>query len=147
MEPKIVATNDTIIAPASGAGLAAIAVIRISGPATRDVLDALCGGTPPPRHASLRAIGLQNGPLIDRGLVLWFPGPQSFTGEDMAELHVHGSRAVIGAIIDAVLTLPGMRLAERGELFTSMQEGVAAQVLIAAVECKCEGHSRWDRLS
>lgn len=106
---------DTIVAPATGAGLAAIAVIRISGRKTRDVLDALCGGAPPSRHASLRAIGLQNAPLIDRGLVLWFAGPASFTGEDMAELHVHGGRAVIGAVIDAVLTLPGTRLAEPGE--------------------------------
>jgi tRNA modification GTPase len=106
---------DTIVAPASGAGLAAIAVIRISGPKTRDVLDALCGGRPPPRHASLRAIGLPSGPLLDRGLVLWFESPASFTGEDMAELHVHGSRAVIRGVVDAVLTLPGTRLAEPGE--------------------------------
>ena len=106
---------DTIIAPASGGARAAIAVIRISGPNSRDVLDALCGGTPPPRHASLRAIGLKNAPLIDRGLVLWFEGPASFTGEDMAELHVHGSRAVIRAVIDAVLTIPDTRLAEPGE--------------------------------
>jgi tRNA modification GTPase len=106
---------DTIVAPASGMSLAAIAVIRISGPNTRAVLDTLCGGAPPPRHASLRAIGLPNAPLIDRGLVLAFEGPASFTGEDMAELHVHGGRAVIGAVIDAVLTLPGTRLAEPGE--------------------------------
>jgi tRNA modification GTPase len=106
---------DTIVAPASGMSLAAIAVIRISGAKTRAVLDALCGGAPPPRHASLRAIGLPNGPRIDRGLVLWFEGPASFTGEDMAELHVHGGRAVIGAVIDAVLTLPGTRIAEPGE--------------------------------
>jgi tRNA modification GTPase len=111
----ITADADTIVAPASGAGRAAIAVVRISGERTRDVLDALCGGAPPPRHASLRAIGLANAPPIDRGLVLWFPGPQSFTGEDMAELHVHGSRAVIRAVIDAVLSIPGTRLAEPGE--------------------------------
>jgi tRNA modification GTPase len=106
---------DTIVAPASGMSLAAIAVIRVSGPQTRTVLDALCGGAPPPRHASLRAIGLSGAPVIDRGLVLMFEGPASFTGEDMAELHVHGGRAVIGAVIDAVLTLPGTRLAEPGE--------------------------------
>src|SRR5262245_27673332 len=106
---------DTIVAPATGMSLAAIAVIRISGANTRAVLDALCGGAPPPRLASLRAIGLPNAPLIDRGLVLSFEGPASFTGEDMAELHVHGGRAVIGAVIDAVLTLPGTRLAEPGE--------------------------------
>src|SRR3990170_2577119 len=115
MEPKIVATNDTIVAPASGAGLAAIAVIRVSGPNTRGVLDALCGGVPPPRHASLREIGPPMMPLLDRGLVLWFEGPASFTGEDMAELHVHGSRAVISGVVDAILSLPGTRLAEPGE--------------------------------
>jgi tRNA modification GTPase len=106
---------DTIVAPASGGGRAAIAVIRISGPQTRQVLGALCGGAPPARHARLSAIALPNGPLLDRGLVLWFEGPASFTGEDMAELHVHGSRAVIRGVIDAVLTLPGTRLAEPGE--------------------------------
>src|SRR3990172_12575761 len=102
MTPKIAATNDTIVAPASGAGLAAIAVIRISGPATRAMLAAFCGGIPEPRHASLRDIGPPRWSKLDRGLVLWFPGPASFTGEDMAELHVHGSRAVIGAVVDAV---------------------------------------------
>jgi tRNA modification GTPase len=115
MERKIVASNDTIVAPASGAGRAAIAVIRISGPRTRAVLEALTGGVPPPRHAALRDIGPPQRPTIDRGLVLWFPGPASFTGEDMAELHVHGSRAVIRAAIDAVLSLDGTRLAEPGE--------------------------------
>jgi tRNA modification GTPase len=115
MNRPVMSPADTIVAPASGIGLAAIAVIRISGANTCAVLDALCGGAPPPRHASLRAIGLADAPLIDRGLVLSFEGPASFTGEDMAELHVHGGRAVIGAVIDAVLTLPGTRLAEPGE--------------------------------
>ena len=89
-------------------------MIRVSGPGTRDALDALCGGVPPPRHAALRDIGLR-GAKLDRGLVLWFPGPSSFTGEDMAELQLHGSRAVIRAVLDALLALPGMRLAEPGE--------------------------------
>ncbi len=115
MEPKIVATTDTIVAPASGAGLAAIAVIRVSGPNARGVLDSLCGGVPPPRHASLREIGPPMMRLLDRGLVLWFEGPASFTGEDMAELHVHGSRAVISGVVEAILSLPGTRLAEPGE--------------------------------
>src|SRR5262245_57309856 len=115
MNRPVMSAADTVVAPRSGIGLAAIAVIRVSGPRVRDVLDALCGGPPPPRHASLRAIGLADAPLIDRGLVLSFEGPASFTGEDMAELHVHGGRAVIGAVIDAVLTLPGTRLAEPGE--------------------------------
>ncbi|HXG78967.1 MAG TPA: tRNA uridine-5-carboxymethylaminomethyl(34) synthesis GTPase MnmE [Methyloceanibacter sp.] len=108
-------SNDTIIAPASGAGRAAIAVIRVSGAGTRALLEALCGGAPPPRHASLREIGPPARAPIDRGLVLWFPKPASFTGEDMAELHVHGSRAVVREVIDAMLALPGTRLAEPGE--------------------------------
>jgi len=107
--------GDTIVALASGAGPAAIAVVRVSGPATREVLEALCGGVPEPRHASLRDIGPPHWSLLDRGLVLWFPAPASFTGEDMAELQVHGSRAVISELIEAVLSLPGTRLAEPGE--------------------------------
>jgi tRNA modification GTPase len=109
------AQSDTIVAHASGAGLAAIAVIRLSGPRAHNVLEALCGGAPSPRHASLRDIGPPAQPVIDRGLVLWFPTPASFTGEDMAELHVHGSCAVIRAVVDAVLSRPGTRLAEPGE--------------------------------
>ena len=107
--------SDTIVALASGAVPAAIAVIRISGPETRRVLEAFCGGVPDPRHASLRDIGPPRLPAIDRGLAIWFPGPASFTGEDMAELHTHGSRAVVNAVIEAVLSLPGTRLAEPGE--------------------------------
>ena len=106
---------DTIVALASGPGLAAVAVIRVSGPQTRDVLEAFCGGVPPPRHAALRDIGPPSRPQLDRGLVLWFPAPASFTGEDMAELHVHGGRAVIASVIDAILSVPGLRLAEPGE--------------------------------
>lgn len=111
----MVSAADTIVAPASGAGLAAVAVIRISGPATRDMLEAFCGGIPQPRHASLRDIGPPQRERLDRGLVLWFPGPASFTGEDMAELHVHGSRAVIREVVEAVLSVGGTRLAEPGE--------------------------------
>ena len=106
---------DTIVALASGVGAAAIAVVRVSGPATREVLEALAGGVPEPRHATLRDIGPPHWSLLDRGLVLWYPAPASFTGEDMAELQVHGSRAVIGELIEAVLSLPGTRLAEPGE--------------------------------
>lgn len=115
MEPKIVPPNDTIVALATGAGLAAVAVIRVSGPRTREVLEAFCDGVPPPRHAALRDIGPPSRPTIDRGLVLWFPAPASFTGEDMAELQLHGSRAVIRAVLDALLKLPFTRLAEPGE--------------------------------
>src|SRR5680860_573408 len=119
MSPDIAASKclaDTIVALASGAGRAAVAVIRVSGPRTRDVLEALCGALPELRHATLRKLrDPRGGVLIDRGLVLWFPAPASFTGEDMAELHVHGSRAVIREVIDATLTVEGTRLAEPGE--------------------------------
>jgi tRNA modification GTPase len=115
MTPGIVASNDTIVAPASGAGLAAIAVIRLSGPAAHAVLEALTGSVPPARPAAWRDIGPPRRPTIDRGLVLWVPAPSSFTGEDMAELHVHGGRAVVAAVIEAVLSFPGTRLAEPGE--------------------------------
>jgi tRNA modification GTPase len=115
MEPRIVAPNDTIVALASGPGIAAVAVIRVSGPGTRFALEVLCGGVPPPRLASLRDIGPPRREKLDRGLVLWFPEPSSFTGEDMAEFQLHGSRAVIRGVLDALVTLPGIRLAEPGE--------------------------------
>jgi tRNA modification GTPase len=109
------ASPDTIVALASGALPAAIAVIRVSGPRTHNVLDAFCGGVPEARRAALRDIGPPCLAAIDRGLVIWFPGPASFTGEDMAELHTHGSRAVVSEVIEAVLSLGGARLAEPGE--------------------------------
>jgi len=108
-------STDTIVALASGAVPAAIAVIRVSGPKTRNVLEAFCGGMPEPRRATLRDIGPPRLPAIDRGLVIWFPGPRSFTGEDMAEFHAHGSRAVVSAVVEAVLSLSYTRLAEPGE--------------------------------
>src|SRR6478735_4782508 len=108
-------SKDTICAQASGAGRAAIAVMRISGPATGEILRALCG-LPAARHASLRTIrDPRTETLLDRGLVLWFPAPASFTGEDMAELHVHGGRAVVANVLDAALSIDDVRLAEPGE--------------------------------
>ena len=109
------ASTDTIVAHASGAGVSAVAVLRVSGPQASSVLEALCGGLPAPRVAALRRIGPPHWSLIDRGLVLWFPAPASFTGEDMAELHVHGGRAVVTEAIEAMLSLDGVRLAEPGE--------------------------------
>jgi len=91
-------------------------VIRISGPKAGDALRALCGPPPPPRQASLRKVkDPRSGEVLDRGLALWLPGPASFTGEDIAELHSHGGRAVVGRVIDALLSLKGLRLAEPGE--------------------------------
>ncbi|HVQ11391.1 MAG TPA: tRNA uridine-5-carboxymethylaminomethyl(34) synthesis GTPase MnmE [Methyloceanibacter sp.] len=108
--------RDTICALASALGRAGVAVIRISGPGAGDALRALCGPPPPPRQASLRKVrNPGTGEVLDRGLALWLPGPASFTGEDIAELHIHGGRAVTGRVIDALTSLRGMRLAEPGE--------------------------------
>src|SRR5919199_6548462 len=86
----------TIYAVSSGAGRAGVAVLRLSGPAAGPALRALAGRLPEPRRAALvRFRDPADGDGIDRGLALYFPGPASFSGEDMAELHVHGSRAVL----------------------------------------------------
>jgi tRNA modification GTPase len=107
---------DTIFALASGAGRAGVAVLRLSGPAAASALSALTGAVPPPRHARrARFRDPSTGETIDDGLALFFPGPRSFTGEDVAEIQVHGSRAVIAAFIEALAGLPGLRLAEPGE--------------------------------
>jgi len=106
--------NDTIYAPATAAGRAAVAVVRVSGPRTRDALDALCGGVPPPRRATLRALQDEGGDEIDRALILFFEGPESYTGEDVVEFHVHGGTAVTTALLNA-LAGQGLRLAEPGE--------------------------------
>ncbi len=105
--------GDTIFALASGAGRAGLAVVRLSGPRAGPVLAARAGTLPPPRAAMLRSIA-HGGTAIDRALLLWFPGPASFTGEDVAEFHVHGGRAVREALF-AALTAHGLRAAEPGE--------------------------------
>lgn len=106
----------TIFALSSAPGRAGVAVIRISGPAAATVLDTLAAPRPQPRSARMRYLRHQDsGEVLDQALVLWFPGPQSFTGEDVAELHVHGGRAVVQAVLRAIGDVPGCRLAEPGE--------------------------------
>ena len=106
--------SDTIFALSSGAPPAGVAVIRLSGPDAGTALATLFGRLPEPRLASYGAIRA-GGRDIDRGLVLWFPGPKSFSGEDCAELHLHGGRAVVAAALGALAAMPGLRLAEPGE--------------------------------
>ncbi|WP_306117192.1 MULTISPECIES: tRNA uridine-5-carboxymethylaminomethyl(34) synthesis GTPase MnmE [unclassified Roseitalea] len=106
---------DTIIALSSGAPPSGVAVIRISGPGAGPVVERLCGSVPEPRMASLRALRDPDGSLIDRGIVVWMPGPASFTGEDSAELQLHGSRAVIDRVLELATAQTGVRLAEAGE--------------------------------
>ena len=105
---------DSIYALSSGSVPSGVAVIRLSGPLAGAALQALAGTPPPPRQAALRRIRRADGNTIDRGLVLWFPSPSSETGEDMAELQLHGSRAVVRAVFDVLGGL-GLRLAEPGE--------------------------------
>lgn len=104
--------GDTIMALSSGSLPAGVAVIRLSGPLVRMALDALTGGVPKPRLMSLRHIGQAQ--RLDQGLVAFFPAPNSFTGEDCAELQVHGSPAGVKAILNELRDL-GLRLAEAGE--------------------------------
>src|ERR1700736_2781922 len=107
--------SDTIFAPATGAGRAAIAVLRLSGPESRHAVSVLTGSVPPARFARrTRFLDPATGEWLDDGLGLWFPGPNSATGEDVAELHVHGSRAVLTAVMRALAGL-GLRFAEPGE--------------------------------
>lgn len=105
----------TIVALSSAPGRAGVAVVRISGPQVRFAVETICGTLPPVRCAMLRLFRDASGEPIDRGLVLFFPGPASFTGEDVAELHPHGSQAVLSALLGRLTALPGIRLAEPGE--------------------------------
>jgi len=110
------ASRDTIFALSSGRPPAAIAVVRISGSHAGAALERLTGRIPEPRKAALaRVRDPANGDVIDEALVLWFPGPHSETGEDVAELQLHGGHAVIAAVLDALGGLEGCRLAEAGE--------------------------------
>ena len=105
---------DTIAALATARGRAGLAVVRVSGPRALTVGAALCGDLPPPRRAGLRDLR-RGGDLIDQALVLAFPAPGSFTGEDVVEFHTHGSPAVLSALLAAILAQPGVRAAEPGE--------------------------------
>lgn len=107
--------GDTIFALSSGAGPAGVAIVRISGAEAGAALRALAGRLPPPRRAALAALRDPDGEALDRALALWFPGPASFTGEDVAELHCHGGRAVVDGVLGALGRLPGLRMAEPGE--------------------------------
>ena len=110
-------SDETIFALSTASARAALAVVRLSGPACDSALVAL-GVTrlPPPRMAGLRALAApQNGALLDEALVLRFQAPHSFTGEAMAELHLHGGLAIVESVLAALSALPGLRAAEAGE--------------------------------
>ena len=111
----------TIFALSTGPGVSGIAVIRVSGEKTRRIIELLTHKRiPKARTATLRKLyKIKNSELIDEGLILWFPGPQSYTGEDMVEIHVHGSKAVVEALHASLLCIENCRLAEPGE-FTKL---------------------------
>ena len=107
----------TIFSLSSGPGVSGVAIIRISGPDCKKIIDKMVNSPlPAPRVATLKKINkINTNELIDQGLILWFPGPYSYTGEDLLEFHVHGSRAVIDAIIKSISEIKNCRLAEPGE--------------------------------
>ena len=108
--------SQTIYALSSGRPPAAIAVVRISGPRARFALETMMDRVPEPRKAALAQVRDPfTGETIDEALALWFPGPKSETGEDMAELQLHGGRAVIAAVLASLGKLEGLRMAEPGE--------------------------------
>ncbi|SFO96583.1 tRNA uridine-5-carboxymethylaminomethyl(34) synthesis GTPase MnmE [Tranquillimonas alkanivorans] len=106
---------DTIYAPATARGKSGVAVIRISGPDAVVAAERLCGSCPPARQAGLRQLADSNGEILDQALVLRFEKGASFTGEEIVEFQVHGSVAIVGAVLHALEEVPGLRMAEPGE--------------------------------
>jgi len=140
--------TDTICALSSAPGVSAVAVIRISGPNAGVLLERMCGSRPAPRVAALRRIrDGAGGEEIDSGLVLWFPGPRSETGEDLAELHVHGGRAVIAAVLRSLQASGLCRLARPGEFTRRAFENgkldlTAVEGLADLIEAETEAQRR-----
>ncbi len=113
---KFAGAGETIFALSSGGVPSGVALIRLSGPRAEDIVRLYAGRAPAPRRASMRTLRLpETGEIVDQGLVLWFPGPDSFTGEDSAEFHCHGSRSVVFAMLDSLAKQTGCRMAEPGE--------------------------------
>ena len=141
--------TDTIFALSSGAGRAGLAVIRLSGPAAGATLECLSGRPLPRSRQATRAI-LRDpvvGDLLDDGLILWFPAPRSYTGEDVVELHLHGSVAVVTAVLDALAAQPGLRSAEPGEFtrrafLAGKIDLTAAEGLIDLIDAETDGQRR-----
>jgi tRNA modification GTPase len=138
----------TIYALASGRPPAAIAIVRVSGARAHDAGRRIAGDLPAAREAALRALRHpESGLLLDHGLVLRFDGPASSTGEDVVEFHIHGGRAVADAVLDALASLEGLRLAEPGE-FTrrALENGridlTEAEGLADLIEAETESQRR-----
>jgi tRNA modification GTPase len=141
--------RDTIAALATGAGRAGVAIVRVSGPQSRDVLKSLIPMRFPKAREATHAhfIDQRDNSIIDEGVALFFETPASFTGEDVAELHVHGGAAVIAAIIDACLRVEGVRIAEPGEFTRRAFENgkldlAEAEGLADLVDAETEGQRK-----
>lgn len=142
------ARHDTIYALATGAGRAGVAMVRVSGPAARFALQTITRKPPPPpRRAVVRALRNGSGEVFDRALVLWFPAPDSLTGEDVCEFQIHGGRAVIAALQEALAAIPGLRLAGPGEFTRQGVENgridlTQAEAIADLVDAETEGQAR-----
>ena len=141
------AMRDTIYALSSGRPPAAVAVVRISGPRAGGALKALMGRIPEQRKAALARVRGLDGEIIDQALALWFPGPQSETGEDVAELQLHGGHAVVAAVFAALAQIDGLRPAEAGEFTRRAFENgkldlTAVEGLADLVMAETEGQRR-----
>lgn len=139
--------TDSIYALSSAPGRAGLAVVRLSGPGAGPALLALAGRLPPPRLASRAVLKDAAAEPIDDALVLWFPGPASFTGEDVVEFHIHGGKAVLAALFTALARQPGLRLAQPGEFSRrAFQHGkldlTAAEGLADLIDAETEAQRR-----
>jgi tRNA modification GTPase len=143
---------DTIFALSSGRPPSGVAVIRVSGPQARLALETIAGKLPAPRNAMLAEFRDDNGGVIDRGLALFFPGPASFTGEDCAEFHLHGGRAVVEALSNELLRIAGLRQAEPGEFtrrafLNGKMDLVEAEALADLIAAETEAQRRFAVIS
>ncbi|WP_376100173.1 tRNA uridine-5-carboxymethylaminomethyl(34) synthesis GTPase MnmE [Roseomonas sp. CCTCC AB2023176] len=139
-------TLDTIVALATPSGRGALAVVRISGPGSRSILTSVAGRLPSPRVASLRRLRGADGDILDEALILWFPGPHSYTGEDVAEFHLHGGTAVVGAVLDRLADL-GARPAEPGEftrqaVLNGRMDLTAAESVVDLIDAETAAQAR-----
>jgi len=107
--------NDTIVAQATPPGRGGVGILRISGQKAREVAEAVLGKLPKPRYADYLPFKDTDGTALDQGIALWFPGPNSFTGEDVLELQGHGGPVILDLLLKRILTLPGLRIARPGE--------------------------------
>ena len=107
--------NDTIVAQATPPGRGGVGILRISGLKARDVAQAVLGKLPKPRYADYLPFNDVDGTPLDQGIALWFPGPNSFTGEDVLELQGHGGPVILDLLLKRILNLPGLRIARPGD--------------------------------